>query len=290
MPSLFNYFKSDFKGFSVDRTINFEIGVESIEINEKVISDLEGSSRYFVYYIPNFKKTSVVIQHLVKNFKSFISEIDMFKTTAKYPTDIILGNESVIYSKKIYFYIETPISHHDLEILNQNATLENLNLIIRDNMYKENRDRLDKPMAFISHDSKDKDLIARPIAEGLSKRLCTIWYDEYSLKIGDSLRESIEKGIKETKKCVLILTPNFLSNPSWGKKEFSSIFTKEMVLQERIILPIWYNVTPSDIYEYSPSLADTLALTWPNKNDNVSEEYDRKVEILISKLHTAITT
>jgi hypothetical protein len=40
--------------------------------------------------------------------------------------------------------------------------------------------------------------------------MITVWYDEFSLKVGDSLRESIEKGIKECKKCILILTQNYL--------------------------------------------------------------------------------
>ena len=77
---------------------------------------------------------------------------------------------------------------------------------------------IEKPMAFISHHSKDKDRIVRPLAIGLNSRLCFVWYDEFSLKVGDSLRESIESGIKDAKKCVLILTPNFLSNPGWTKR------------------------------------------------------------------------
>ena len=146
-----------------------------------------------------------------------------------------------------------------------------------------------QPLAFISHDSKDKELIAKPLAHGLNSRLCFVWYDEFSLKVGDSLRESIEKGIKEAKKCVLVLTPNFLNNPGWGKKEFNSIFTREMIFDERIVLPIWHNVTKEDVYEYSPSLADTVALIWPNKSDLADAEYSQEVEKLISKIHTAVT-
>lgn len=147
-----------------------------------------------------------------------------------------------------------------------------------------------KPFAFISHDSRDKELIARPLANGLNSRLCFVWYDEFSLKVGESLRESIEKGIKEAKKCVLILTPSFLNNPGWGKKEFNSIFTREMIMNERVVLPIWYKVSKEEVYNYSPSLVDTFALTWPNPEGKSEDEYKKEVEIIISKLHTAITT
>lgn len=34
-------------------------------------------------------------------------------------------------------------------------------------------------------------------------------YHEFSLKVGDKLRESIEKGLKDCRKCILVLSPNF---------------------------------------------------------------------------------
>jgi hypothetical protein len=77
------------------------------------------------------------------------------------------------------------------------------------------RSRHQKPMAFISHDSRDN------LAMELSKRMCPVWYDEYSLEVGD--RSSIEKGIKEARKCILVLSPAFISNGGWGKAEVDSI-------------------------------------------------------------------
>ncbi|GAA4273720.1 hypothetical protein GCM10022258_30140 [Aquimarina gracilis] len=53
----------------------------------------------------------------------------------------------------------------------------------------------------------------------------------------------------------------FLNNPGWTAKEFNSIVTHEMLIKERIVLPIWYGVSVTDVYEYSSSLADTVALT-----------------------------
>ena len=108
--------------------------------------------------------------------------------------------------------------------------------------YAKQRDELAVPLAFISHDSKDKSDVARPLANLLLTRMCSVWYDEYSLRVGDHLRDSIEKGIKECKKCILILTPNFLTNNGWTKTEFDSIFTRERIEQQKLILPVWYKV------------------------------------------------
>jgi hypothetical protein len=137
---------------------------------------------------------------------------------------------------------------------------------------------LDKlPLAFISHDSRDKEEIASKIALGLQKRMCFVWYDEYSLKVGDSLRESIEKGLKECKKCVLVLSPNFLSNTGWTKVEFNSIFTREILETKNLVLPVWCGISKEELYEYCPTLLDRVGLHWEKGEDQV-----------INKLHQAI--
>lgn len=128
------------------------------------------------------------------------------------------------------------------------------------------------PVAFISHDSRDKEKIARNIASGLRSRKQSIWYDEYSLKPGDSLRESIEDGLKDSKYCILILTPNFLTKGGWVKREYDSIFTRELIEDKKVIIPVWHNVTAKDIYAFSPILADRVAVMWREDDDTVFDE------------------
>ena len=52
---------------------------------------------------------------------------------------------------------------------------------------------------FISHASEDKDDnqddIVRSLATALINQGLRVWYDEFSLKIGDSLRQKIDKGL-----------------------------------------------------------------------------------------------
>jgi hypothetical protein len=50
---------------------------------------------------------------------------------------------------------------------------------------------------FISHASEDKHDFVRPLAHALKSRGLRVWYDEFSLKLGDSLRRSIDKGLAE---------------------------------------------------------------------------------------------
>jgi hypothetical protein len=143
--------------------------------------------------------------------------------------------------------------------------------------YVQSRARFEKPLAFISHDSKDKETVAKPIAIALQRLLCPVWYDEFSLTVGGNLRESIEKGLKDCKKCVLILSSNFFSNGGWTKKEFDSIFTREILERSSVILPVWYGVTKQQVYDYSPSLLNVVGLDWGLGEDEVCRRLHRAI-------------
>lgn len=112
---------------------------------------------------------------------------------------------------------------------------------------------------FISHASEDKNEIARPPAEKLRDAGLRVWYDEFSLKLGDSFRRSIEKGISESKYGVVILSPNFFAK-EWPQRELDSLTARE-IDSGKIILPIWHNVTRKDVVRFSPNLADKLAVS-----------------------------
>ncbi len=293
MSKLYQYFKNDFKYISLDRKLKFGIEhdngeKEIIEIDEKVPIEYNSSARFFSFYIPASNLAAMFCREVLTKFKEHIDWANGVEMIGGFADDLHIGKHTSVYSSRIYFYTEKPIGTADLQVLAKIAEENNFYCTIRSQDYLKKKMEIDKPLAFISHDSRDKELIAKPLANGLSSRLCSVWYDEYSLNIGDSLRESIEKGIKEVKKCVIVITRNFLNNPGWGKKEFNSIFTREMIFNERIVLPIWYEVTKEEVYDYSPSLADTVALIWPNKENVTEEEYKKSVELLISKVHTAI--
>ncbi len=180
----------------------------------------------------------------------------------------------------MFIYVDRAFEDHEKDRLKSFSKESGISLIIRDQKYSSARSTLEKPLAFISHDSCNKDEIARPLAIHLSKMMCPVWFDEFSLTVGDNLRESIEKGLKECKKCVLILTKEFIANDGWSKKEFNSIFTREVLAKENIILPVWHNVNAKDIYDYSPSLADKYAVRW---NLGVEEVSRRLYSAIMAK-------
>lgn len=111
---------------------------------------------------------------------------------------------------------------------------------------------------FISHASEDKDAIVRPLATILDRLSVRVWYDEFSLQLGDSLTASIDRGLQESKYGLVVLSKSFLSK-KWTDYEYRSLMTRE-IDGERVILPLWYDVTKEDIKNFSLYLADIMAL------------------------------
>lgn len=115
---------------------------------------------------------------------------------------------------------------------------------------------------FISHASEDKEDIVRPLAKALINNGLDVWYDEFSLKIGDSLRQKIDKGLAKSKVGLVVLSPNFIKK-GWTNYELDGIVTRT-ISGEQILLPIWHNITKQQVIEFSPSLADKVARSTAN--------------------------
>lgn len=112
--------------------------------------------------------------------------------------------------------------------------------------------------AFISHASEDKDSIARPLFRFLSELGVKVWFDETKLEIGDSLRRSIDSGLVKSRFGIVVISPHFLAK-EWTQYELDGLVARELE-SDKVILPIWHKVSKNEVLNYSPKLADKLAL------------------------------
>ena len=112
--------------------------------------------------------------------------------------------------------------------------------------------------AFISHASEDKDALVRPLARKLIELHVSVWYDEFSLNIGDSLRRSIDRGLSQSRYGIVVLSPSFFKK-QWSQWELDGLVARQNAGHEGVILPIWHEVGAQDVLQYSPPLADKLA-------------------------------
>lgn len=132
---------------------------------------------------------------------------------------------------------------------------------------------------FISHATEDKDSIVRPLAYELQNSGLRVWYDEFELKLGDSLRRKIDAGLANSKFGIVVLSHPFFRK-NWSQYELDGLVTREMT-GEQIILPIWHNISKQEVISYSPSLADKLARS--TATHTVEEIANEIVELITSK-------
>ena len=111
---------------------------------------------------------------------------------------------------------------------------------------------------FIAHASEDKDEVARPLAVKLREAGFDVWYDEYSLMLGDNLRRVIERGLNKCSFGVVILSPNFFAK-EWPARELDALLLKEDD-GSKVILPIWHSVGRAEVSSYSRIIAAKLAV------------------------------
>jgi hypothetical protein len=114
--------------------------------------------------------------------------------------------------------------------------------------------------AFISHASEDKEELVRPLADKLVAGGLSIWYDEFELTVGDSLRRSIDRGLARSRFGIVILSPHFFAK-SWTQYELDGLVTREISDGGKVILPLWHHISKDEVRSYSPSLADKVALS-----------------------------
>lgn len=264
MTTIREYFDTDAKALNAQSVweVKNQDGLNPIMVIGKISYRIDEYIKYWSFYFPqnstmDYIKKIISLKevancHLEDEPSQIIGYVD---SPEKY------NLEDFQFTKRIYVYIDEVLTNQQIQDVEIHGKHFGFVIILRDKNYAIKKSKSAKPLAFISHDSRDKDDLVKELGREMYSLACPVWYDEFTLKGGDNLRESIEKGLKETKKCIVILSPNFLANEKWAKAEFETIFIREIHKKENIIIPIWHNVSEEEIYEYSPQLLNKMGLS-----------------------------
>ena len=77
------------------------------------------------------------------------------------------------------------------------------------------------------------------------------------MKVGASLRESIDHGLGQSRYGIVILSPNFFQK-QWPQKELDGLFGREAD-GRKVILPVWHKIGREMVRAASPMLVDRVA-------------------------------
>lgn len=227
---------------SVNRSINKSTSVSSLQIKQRQIQGYQND-------IYNCKKKIADYQKQIANKSIEIGRKKQDLRKAEEAEQKKQQKVQLDFQRKIQQDIERQKSQLDF-LINQNYSSKNESDLIDIN---------DKEYDFfISHASEDKDEIVRDLADALKKNGFDVWYDEFELKIGDSLRKKIDNGLAKSKYGIVIISPSFVKK-NWPEYELNGMVAKEMN-GHKVILPIWHKITKDEVLKFSPTLADKMAL------------------------------
>lgn len=135
---------------------------------------------------------------------------------------------------------------------------------------------------FVSHASEDKSSFVNDLVNKLKSKGMKVWYDADIMNIGDSLRESIDNGLKDSLCGIVILSKNFFTK-QWTDYELNGLVARQNSVGKKTILPIWHNVTAEEVRQYSLSLSDIFAVDSSSGVETVARSIIKTINNLKSR-------
>lgn len=135
---------------------------------------------------------------------------------------------------------------------------------------------------FVSHANDNKEEFVNALTAALSRLGISIWYDANILDWGDNWKLQIANGLKKCRFGIVVVSPEFLGR-EWTEKELDELLQRQNEAGEKVILPLLYKLTISDMKKRYPQLADFQArIITPN--DDVRDIVIDFARILIRAL------
>lgn len=139
----------------------------------------------------------------------------------------------------------------------------------------EEKSKSKAPSLMIIHAHEDKPFV-RKLAKDLQVNGISVWYDEWTIKIGDSLVARIDEGIKSTDYALVVFSEAFF-NKQWPQRELDAALFREAESKRVFVLPIVLDVDHNTIMKFSPPLAGKMYLDF-------SQPYKKSFEKLLKSL------
>jgi hypothetical protein len=89
------------------------------------------------------------------------------------------------------------------------------------------------PRLYFAHASENRD-VAKPLADRMMKDGIDVWFDEWEIRTGDSLRRKMESGLSGCTHFLVLLTPEAIGKP-WVETEIDAGFVRNVEGQSRFM-------------------------------------------------------
>jgi len=128
------------------------------------------------------------------------------------------------------------------------------------------------PKVYLAHASEDKAFV-RPLAEALMANGIEVWFDEWEIEPGESLRQRMEEGLLAMTHFVVVLTPTALKK-AWVSMEID-VGMVQKVGGESHFVPLLVDIEPNEL---PPFLRTMLGVKFDPSSPN-------QIKDLVDRLH-----
>lgn len=267
--------------FSNSLKVHQDANISKVNQNTGILEVVKEFRLVAIQYIElNFQHAALIIEQvgeefqkypqLILNFISLIPKHIFVSASNAFISRNSNDNVNLVFTKTVFLYTDSfeIDENRVVELFSQ----QGLKLVIRDKSYWNEYMNSKIPDAFICHDSRDKEKFVRPLVHELAKRLVKVWYDEFSLSIGDSIVDKVDEGLRQCRFGIVVISEYFLTRKKWTNREFRSLTTKEIDAGKKVILPIWLGVTQNQVAHYSLDLADKFALSGEDELQKIADK------------------
>lgn len=239
-----------------------------------VLYDFRANTKHYSLAIDTQSPSPTLLDFAINQAESLESGVHIEGGNPNHGEPITTASK-LIWSTVVYVYARSITGLEDWD-----KHSKNLGITIRliDDAVRQRFGEAKRPDVFICHDSKDKESIARPLAIRLREQGLKVWFDEFSIAIGDSIDDAMMKGIKGSRKGVLIVSQNLISNHKDARREAQSWIAEENRRSEYLLLPVWHGVDSEAVADWIPWLARRNAAKSPDEN----------IETISKKIHKAL--
>ncbi|MCR5803731.1 MAG: toll/interleukin-1 receptor domain-containing protein [Clostridia bacterium] len=131
-------------------------------------------------------------------------------------------------------------------------------------LYSPNTEKLEGKLrkkydVFISHASNDKLDYVSGLVNEIKKLGIEVFYDSDVLSWGDNWKEKILEGTSNSEFAVIVISNSFFGR-EWTEKELNEFLKRQNESGQKIVLPLLYNISISEMTSKYPHLSEIQAI------------------------------
>ncbi|WP_439660237.1 DUF1883 domain-containing protein [Lentzea sp. HUAS TT2] len=110
---------------------------------------------------------------------------------------------------------------------------------------------------FLCYASEDRAAVAEPLARELRNLGVEVWFDRFTLGLGDSLTRKVNEGLAGSRFGIVVLSKAFFEK-EWPNRELEAMINLSVYCEQKI-LPVWHEITKEDVLSRMPLMGDRIS-------------------------------